>query len=388
MIWHPGDAEGQQVFDWIFEHFHGTSFSGLIGGAVEVYLRTDPWDGSGAPRPLPVTESLPANLLAARVTVAVPVIGREMCRALAVPDSPWSMYCQTLASLPINSSFGLFALRVGSADSNFQTPFAQRQALAKDSSKSRAVLCRELSQQIVQLTNGDTGNRLRVFISHTKHSLPGTADPVTGVVAEVRTKIGDTHLQPYFDQQDVQPGVDWAEELIRSASTSALLAVRTDLYAGREWCQKEFLLAKQNEMPVVTLNAVEKSEERGSFILDHVPVVGYRAGGTSIEEALNLLVDGALRRALWKLCLVDLKDHGFDWMPLHAPEPVTLIPWLLENRSEANADGLIRIIHPDPPLQPDEESLIRQILELAGMSIDVEIVTPRTYASRGGGMRK
>lgn len=39
VVWHPGDDAGATVAGWLLDHFHGTAFSGLIGGAVEVYTR-------------------------------------------------------------------------------------------------------------------------------------------------------------------------------------------------------------------------------------------------------------------------------------------------------------------------------------------------------------
>jgi hypothetical protein len=42
------------------------------------------------------------------------------------------------------------------------------------------------------------------------------------------------------------------------------------------------------------------------------------------------------------------------------------------------------VMHPDPPLGPDEHLIIEQLLELAGQTGTVEVLTPRTYASRGG----
>src|SRR5258708_22783505 len=34
IAWHPGDAPGRTIAGEIVEHFHGTAFTGLIGGAV------------------------------------------------------------------------------------------------------------------------------------------------------------------------------------------------------------------------------------------------------------------------------------------------------------------------------------------------------------------
>lgn len=39
-------------------------------------------------------------------------------------------------------------------------------------------------------------------------------------------------------------------------------------------------------------------------------------------------------------------------------------------------------MHPDPPLGPEETNVINEILALAGVAGVIDIVTPRTYASR------
>ena len=394
VVWHPDDTEGVQVADWLIEHFHGTPYSGLAGGAVEVYTRSSPWGpDSDAPRPLPFHTPLPYDLPPSRVTAVVPVLGVRLARAVEDASSNWNRYlAESLEAARCLDSVGVFPVRAeGLIDGTLTALLGSFQSMDEQSVRDPAVLCRELAQQIAQLVNDPAGDRITVFISHTKrHSPDEEPDYVDEVVTLVRETIGSTHLRAYFDAADLQPGSDWDHELREHAASSALLAVRTNLYAGREWCQREFLTAKQSGMPIVTLNAVRRAEERGSFIMDHVPVVGYRDSSEdearrSVEDALNLLVDGALRRAVWRLQEDELLALGFDWTPLHAPEPVTMIPWLIENRDRAAADGRILIMHPDPPLGPDEELLVDQLLDVAGVRGAVDVVTPRTFASRGGG---
>ena len=140
-------------------------------------------------------------------------------------------------------------------------------------------------------------------------------------------------------------------------------------------------------MPIVTLSATRIAEERGSFLMDHVPVVGYQDGdedskNRSVDMALNLLVDRALRYSLWNLQQNALLSLGVDWAPPEAPEPATLIPWLLEHQFAAGSN--VTIMHPDPPLGAREDDLIRMLFNLVDTTATVEIVTPRTYADRGG----
>jgi len=72
------------------------------------------------------------------------------------------------------------------------------------------------------------------------------------------------------------------------------------------------------------------------------------------------------------------------WWASHAPEPVTLVAWLREQLDSGRlpAEGPIRIVHPDPPIGPDEQSVLEQIVRLAGLSNPLDIVTPRILAAR------
>lgn len=392
VVWHPDDQEGAQIAAWLLAHFRGAPYSGLVGGAVEVYTRSEPWQSdSDAPRPLPCQVPLPYQLPHAQVTAIVPVLGVRLARAIEQNSSDWQRYLESIhaAAGAGRELIGVFPVRLkGTTDSSSFGEIGSRQALHKASAKKPAVLCRELSQAVAQLVGDPFGERLRIFISHTKrHRVEEEPDYVDELIGRVRTTIADTHLRAYFDAADLQPGADWEQELQSQASSSALLAVRTDLYASREWCQREFLVAKRAGMPIVTLNGVCRAEERGSFLMDHVPSVGYRQADehrrqSSVEEALNLLVDAALTRALWGLQQEMLRQIGFDWTPLHPPEPVTVLPWLLEHRQRATEEGPLLIMHPDPPLGPEERKALSELFEVAGVRGVVDVVTPRTYMSR------
>lgn len=395
VVWHPGDDEGQQLATALLEHYHGTPYAGLVGGAVEVYSRSARWSPtSEAPRPLPFQVALPYDPPAARVTAVIPVVGVGLARAVEDEHSGWREYLENLlvSARAAHHRIGIFPIRLaGTVDGALTTLFGDFQQLDEASAGDSSVLCREVSQAIAQLSDDGFGGRLTVFVSHTvRHSTAEEPDYVDEVVNLVRTTIGATRLQPYFDAADIQLGSDWDRELRSKAASSALLAIRTDLYAGREWCQREFRIAKQFGMPVVTLNAVRHSEERGSFLMDHVPTVRYDdrdidSKRSSIEAALNLLVDGALRRAIWNLQDQSLHSEGVDWAPLHPPEPATAIPWMLKNGECLMEDDRVLVMHPDPPLGPDEAEVLEQLFEVAGARARVDVVTPRTYSSRGGG---
>ena len=196
--------------------------------------------------------------------------------------------------------------------------------------------CRDLSQALAQFVSGDLRRQIKVFISHTKHTANTELGDVNHLIELVRDVIASTHLGQFFDANDLQPGTEWSTILTENAANGALLALRTDLYPTREWCQKEMLVAKRGGMPIVILDGVGYAEERGSFLMDHVPraPIRFEGGAWNRQDAyraLNILVDECLKRELWnqqRILAVGRADLAISrWAP-HAPEPITLIDWL------------------------------------------------------------
>jgi hypothetical protein len=398
VVWHPGDSEGEVAAGQFLDHFHGTAFAGLIGGAVEVYVRSVGWrDPADSPRPLPFMEPFPQGVAMPTLTAVVPVLGNALAMALEERSGPWHDYIAAIASaraeaqdhiavFPLAVDRGVFdGTRLGELLGAVQRIGVPAVSVAETAAELR---CRDLAQGLAQFANRQQGERVCVFVSHTKRSAPGDADRIQALIERVRYLIANTRLGEYFDASDLQPGSDWADELVENASSSAFLAVRTDLYASREWCQREMRIAKTAGMPVVILDALATGEERGSFLMDHVPRI---AGGAepqdeAIMRALNHLVDECLKRMLWtrqRVLAEGREDLNVAWWAPHAPEPVTLTSWLAAG-DVVPPDGPVRVLHPDPPLGRDEMAVLEDIAELAGFGGRLEIMTPRGLAARGG----
>jgi hypothetical protein len=254
-------------------------------------------------------------------------------------------------------------------------------------------LCRDLAQGIAQMGTEDP-QRVTVFVSHTKRLSTLEETSVSSLVDLVRDVISKTRLGEFFDAQDLQPNEDWAPALIAAATTGALLAVRTDLYSSRPWCQREVLTAKRVGMPVVILDALTTGEERGSFVMDHVPRSPGRQDGAvwrrdDITRVLGQLVDECLKGVLWRkqqqIAAAAGLPVNIDWWAPHAPEPATFAEWLdRRDDLEVKENKPIVVLHPDPPLGPDEREVLLQIARLANLHDEVQFLTPRGLAARGG----
>jgi len=405
VVWHPTDVTGSTIAEEIVEHFHGSAFSGLIGGAVEVLVRSEAWlVPEGAPRPIPIPAAKSAyGVEQAEFTAIVPILGNGMAATVQV-EGPWRDYINAIVAAQRTASdrVGIFPYRLHATATNstqlgsiigaFQTIASNAQDEARDPLANAR--CRDLSQGLAQFVSGNANCQLTVFLSHTKRSSEGERAEVSALVQLVRDVIATTRMRDFFDARDLQPGSDWANVLTQQAGKSALLALRTDLYPSREWCQREILIAKRSGMPIVIGDGLGYAEERGSFLMDHVPRTPIRTNGTEwsrrdVFRALNILVDECLKRALWKRQqeLAGARaDLLVSWWAPHAPEPLTLIQWLQETKA-ANAlpeSGPLRILHPDPPLGPDEKAVLEQMVAFGGLPGKLEVMTPRQLASRGG----
>jgi hypothetical protein len=325
----------------------------------------------------------------------IPILGRGL--ATAFRDHPgWRDYLTEVfgadASTSLPHKVAVLPLRDPNSDisnSRLSSVASALQALPEDAATDPDVLAREVAQATAQrvatyFEGTPQDQRLKIFLSHTKQPTEGPTSP-RSLVETVRTVLQSTHLGNFFDASDIQVSEDWVNTLDTEAKRRPMLMVRTDEYASRNWTQREVLAAKTSDMPVVCLHGVMHSEERGSFLLDHVPVVTLTNDRrASVEHALNRLVDETLKRTLWLVQRSYLAQQGFDWLPVHAPEPVTVIHWL--NTNHIGEDEQFVIVHPDPPLTPTESAAISDLCRLTGLRGSIEILTPRTFATRGGGI--
>jgi hypothetical protein len=324
VVWHPDDKTGAERFTDLHEHFHSPAFSGLAGGAVEVYARSEPWKpGASAPRPLGIDAPLADGLSVAQFNAIVPVIDTNLARAVSDSSHDWGDYIRQIEALNQRAGVGVYPVVANGFpwdNTLIKEIFGRHQTLPPAVNGDSGLFGRELAQAITQRIQEEEGlpTRLKVFVSHTKRrSSEETARSGPAVFELVREHILQTHLTTFFDAQDIQVGDEWEKVLEDEAANGALLMVRTDVYAGRDWTQREVRTAKRSGMPVVCMYALTGGEERGSFLMDHVPsvVCDLADPNPGIDLALNKLVDEALKNTLWRAQTSYLLKDGFDWLP-------------------------------------------------------------------------
>jgi hypothetical protein len=224
------------------------------------------------------------------------------------------------------------------------------------------VLVNQVSHALFELL---TKKRLSVFLSHAKFD-------GLRITERVRRHLNrGTHIEQFFDAQDLRPGSKWAEAIRNSTKDHLLLAIRTDAYATREWCRTEVLEAKGNGSPVVVLDALTSFEPRGFPYLGNAPAVRWSEteSRASLEHLVRVILREALRFRYFPRRVEDIKRaYGLTGEAQVLPSPPELLTAL-------RASG--RVIYPDPPLGTEELKVVREL------ATNIEPMTPNTMiASR------
>ncbi len=205
-----------------------------------------------------------------------------------------------------------------------------------------------------EATFGRCLERIRVFISHSKHDSDGEL-----VARGIRDWIhSHSPLDSFFDVDDIPPGLPFEDVLLHQIGAGAVLAVHTDSYSSREWCRREVIEAKRRLVPMVVVDCVRDFDPRGMAYLGNAPVV--RMGpdcADRIAAVTGRLLDEVFRTWLW-LCRVGrhLTESPGVVFTARPPELITLSALSCHDGKAAPA-----IVYPEPLLSADDERLFREI---------------------------
>lgn len=200
------------------------------------------------------------------------------------------------------------------------------------------------------------GERLHVFVSHAKLDLDQHDDGRETTTKRIAERIRDfvkteTVGEAYFDTTDLRPGKELGAQLDAAASTGVFLAVRTDSYSSRAWCQRELFCAKRVGVPTLTVELLRDGEHRSSPYGGNGPTV--RWTGEAPPVVLRAMVE-------WLRCTHFRREASrlTEGLPrtlvlARPPELLDLAQGPLLAREPAV------VLHPDPELARAEREVLR-----------------------------
>ena len=173
------------------------------------------------------------------------------------------------------------------------------------------------------------------------------------------------------DSRVVTPGdsVDGNSLEQKLAASTCVVVCQTATYADRLWCQREALLAKRSDVPLIVVDLRDGLERRGCDSLTNCPRLKFSGAIDShVGDIVELAVSEILRIAHHRSRSVALlAPAGIDSQRVEvlvrAPELVRLID-LVATNTEAVREGRRPrdlLLHPDPPLREHELNMLRMV---------------------------
>jgi hypothetical protein len=224
------------------------------------------------------------------------------------------------------------------------------------------ILALSVDRGVIQ--TGGMPKKIRVFLSHAKADGENAALLIEGFKRLKPDQQQVNSIEMFFDSSDTLAGARYDAQFRGAIEQGVFLALVTDAYHTRRWCQWELLLAKERQRPIVIWDRSQKGILRSFPYFGNVPVV--RAinvdskdppEDAEIEQLLLALLLEALRIMVWK----DFAADRLASRPDLTPDKVVLFarpPELTDMAYHRRAKGALIVVYPDPPIGQDERELL------------------------------
>ena len=200
--------------------------------------------------------------------------------------------------------------------------------------------------------NEPTGDKssLKLFLSHTKAD-----DFAIKIVEDLRNYIINTNMSFFFDVWSIQPGYIVKDEIKKHLEDATLLAIETDTYSSRYWCQKEVVWAKQMQRPMLIVNAISKAVDRIFPALSNAPCIRINPNEDElskykIQEILEATLVESIRVEYSKKILDYYKEN--NWIEDDNCETCPVPPDIYSFAESKNPP--VAVCYPEPAIQYDE----------------------------------
>jgi hypothetical protein len=218
--------------------------------------------------------------------------------------------------------------------------------------KSIVALAHEIYRHgFVEIKDEDTGksSSIKIFLSHAK-----VGDTGLRFAEAIKRFIDNTNMSHFFDALEISPGFKFDEEIIKHIKDSTLVAIGSDAYSSRYWCQREILCAKENQIPIIAVDCLEDYEDRIFPAVANIPCVHVSSEAYLNEvDILRILAAAILETIRHHHVLKSLEYYqSQNWID----KDCALISRPPEIRQilSLKAEGKSKVCYPEPPIYKEE----------------------------------
>ena len=358
VVWHPSYKRGKYIALLLLRKFASERNSNVVGGAgVRVIFHNQ------------VTQKTSASLVIdwnIATTVAVVVL---LDRYL-VDDSEWTEFVHSLVTsadskklnarvfpVAMEKDVHKIGLKAQTLQWDFQsdTDNGPNQRLVRELTYE---FSRMLRYQLKRLRHPDHNNvknlqihleKIQVFLSYSNHDKFGKK-----IANNIRDWLHrNSALLSFLDFKDIPTGLSFADAIQRSA----LIAIHTDSYSSREWCRREVIQAKRNDVSLLVVNSLTDIDKRAFPYLGNVPIIRMNPGRLNrIDQIVGYLLDEVFKDLLWRCRTEKLQERNSQtYFTARSPELITLANVC------GNVNDSLQIVYSDPPLTKEEVRLFADI---------------------------
>lgn len=282
-----------------------------------------------------------------------------------VSDERWVEYLQALAKtdrgdmVPIALDNSAFQFSGGIENLNFIRAYEFPAETYKERvclSVFHEIYRFGLNEQRKDLARGKD-SALKLFLSHAKDRAHGVA-----AATALNTLVKSGPMREFFDATDIAPGYEFEAEILSHIGDSTLIAIHSDSYSSRYWCQREILAAKDADRPIIAVDLVGKFEDRrfplgGNFPAVRIP---FEADcGIKEVHLLGILQAALVESIRFFYSRVALSAYqAAGWFSpdafLSARPPEACVLARLAAAIKRKKDGTLDFVYPDPPIYQEE----------------------------------
>lgn len=204
----------------------------------------------------------------------------------------------------------------------------------------------------INLLESGIDSSIRLFLSHAKKGDTGLKH-----AKAIKKFIDNSNMQGFFDVNDISSGFKFDEEIEKHIKRSTLIAIESDAYSTRYWCQREILTAKREKRPIILVNSLEEYEDRVFPAASNIPCVHITAEPLNDKDILRILIAALLETIRFEHARKLLTYYrNQKWIDQNAvifarpPEIQQIVEILKKNKKSNN----LVICYPEPPLYKEE----------------------------------
>ena len=211
----------------------------------------------------------------------------------------------------------------------------------------------------VEIDASDKGksSSIKLFLSHAKSGDTGRLH-----AKSLKKFIENTNMSQFFDATEISPGFKFDDEIIKHIKESTIVAIGSDAYSSRYWCQREILCAKEHLRPMVSVDCLEDYEDRIFPAGSNVPCVHVSPASPLNDEDILRILSAAILETVrhhYALKLLSYyRERGWisgdcELLP-RPPEVRQLLTLLTKGKGS-------KICYPEPPIYSEEADWHHQL---------------------------